>query len=150
MMRFKNVRNGDHMMVPFQCNICHFQNLKGRMPLPGCHQGNLLLLCLCRVILDSFWSRKRSTVNSNRLERLNFFCNQELLGLEHKTLPYQGPYPVEYIWGFNLACVLVMRSLDKGNYTNKIQFETIWKMRTFISDYTHTSRGDMGGLISME
>ena len=33
-MRFKNARDGDHMMVPFQCDICHFQNLKGQMPDP--------------------------------------------------------------------------------------------------------------------
>ena len=54
-LRFKNAQNRDHMMVPFQCDNCHFQNLKGRMPNPELHQDKLLLLCLQRVILDSFW-----------------------------------------------------------------------------------------------
>ena len=27
LLRFKEARNRDHMMVPFQCNVCHFKNL---------------------------------------------------------------------------------------------------------------------------
>ena len=117
-MQFKNTRNEDHMMVLFQCDICHFQNLKGRMPLMGSQRDKLLLLYLCWVILDSFWSRERSTVNSNRLEGIKFSRNQELLGLERKALPCQGLYPVEDSWGLNIACVLVIRSLNRGNFTN--------------------------------
>ena len=90
---FKNGRNGDHMMVPFQCDICHFQNLKGQMPVPDSHQDNLLLLCLCRVILDSFWSWERSTVNANRLEGIKFVKIQELLGLGGKGSALPGPVP---------------------------------------------------------
>ena len=46
--------------------------------------------------------------------------NQELLGLDHKALPYQDPYPMEDILGLNVACGLVMWLLDKSNYMNKI------------------------------
>ena len=92
------------------------------------------------MILDSFWSCERSTVNANRLEGIKFVNIQELLGLGENTLPCQGPYPVEDTWGINVACGMVMRSLDKGNYTNNIQFETVRKMRTFVSNYIHASR----------
>ena len=34
--------------------------------------------------------------------------------------------------------------MDKGNYTNNIQFETVRKMRTFVSNYTHASRRGTG------
>ena len=34
--------------------------------------------------------------------------------------------------------------MDKGNYTNNIQFETVRKMRTFVSKYTHASRSGTG------
>ena len=132
------------MMAPFQCDICHFQNLKGRNPVPGRHQDELLLMCIRRVVLDSFWSRERSTVNSNRLEGAKFVELQEILGLKRRALPPQGPYPMEDTWGVNVACSLVLRSLDRGNYTNNIQFETMRKMRTFVSNYTHASRGGTG------
>ena len=59
-------------------------------------------------------------------------------------LPYQGLYPPEDTWVINVACGLVMRSLDKGNYTNNIQFETVRKKRTCVLNYTHASRGGTG------
>ncbi len=30
--RFVEARNGDHLMVPFQCELCHFRNVYGREP----------------------------------------------------------------------------------------------------------------------
>ena len=110
-LRFKNGRDGDHIMAPFQCDICHFQNLKGRNPRAGCYQDDLLLMCIQRVVLDSFWSRERSTVNSNRLEGVKFVELQETLGLKRKALPPQGPYSMEDTWGVNVACLLVMKLL---------------------------------------
>ena len=118
--------------------------MDARTPEPDLHQDNLLLLCLCQVILDSFLSWERSTVNSNRLEGIGFVKSQELLGLGRKALPCLGPYLLEDTWGINVVCGLVMRSLDKGNYTNNIQFETVRKMRTFVLNYTHASRRGTG------
>ena len=31
-MRFLEARNGDHLMVPFQCEVCQFRNIFGREP----------------------------------------------------------------------------------------------------------------------
>ena len=31
--RFQVARNGDHMMVPFQCDLCHFMNIQKLVPL---------------------------------------------------------------------------------------------------------------------
>ena len=63
--RFQVARDGDHMMVPFQCDTCQFMNVQKRLPCPGNTQDELLMKCLRRVILDSFWSRERSTVCGN-------------------------------------------------------------------------------------
>mmetsp|Transcript_3766 Transcript_3766/g.5141 ORF Transcript_3766/g.5141 Transcript_3766/m.5141 type:complete len:86 (+) Transcript_3766:6431-6688(+) len=30
--RYNRARDGDHLMTPFQCDYCHFWNLKGRPP----------------------------------------------------------------------------------------------------------------------
>ena len=32
--RFLEARNGDHLMVPFQCELCHFRNVYEREPEP--------------------------------------------------------------------------------------------------------------------
>ena len=33
--RFQVARDGDHMMVPFQCDTCQFMNVQKRLPCPG-------------------------------------------------------------------------------------------------------------------
>jgi hypothetical protein len=41
-MRFKSGRNGDHLLCPFQCDLCHFRNIQGRDPVPGLVKDKLL------------------------------------------------------------------------------------------------------------
>jgi hypothetical protein len=33
--RFVVARAGDHLMVQFQCDVCHFRNIQRRSPEPG-------------------------------------------------------------------------------------------------------------------
>eukprot|EP00978_Attheya_sp_CCMP212_P029829 scaffold107351_cov30-Attheya_sp.AAC.3 len=46
--RFKFARDGDNLMCPFQCDLCHFINVKKRPPtgLPG---DDVLQLCIRRA-----------------------------------------------------------------------------------------------------
>jgi hypothetical protein len=34
-MRFREAREGDHLLCGFQCDDCHFQNMRGRLSLGG-------------------------------------------------------------------------------------------------------------------
>jgi hypothetical protein len=65
---FKEARDGDHLMTPFQCLKCHFVNITGRMPRSLSHKDVLAMTCIKRATLDSLWAQERSTVQSNRLE----------------------------------------------------------------------------------
>jgi hypothetical protein len=51
--RFRYARDGDHLLTPFQCDLCTFQNLQMRNPLPNSPKDDLLLCCIRRVMLDS-------------------------------------------------------------------------------------------------
>ena len=42
--RSKVARDGDHSMSPFPCDLCHFQDICKRDPIPGIHEGDLLAL----------------------------------------------------------------------------------------------------------
>ena len=33
--RFMTGRDGDHLMCPYQCDLCHFRNIQQRDPTPG-------------------------------------------------------------------------------------------------------------------
>jgi hypothetical protein len=63
--RFEVARPGDHLLCPFQCELCLFRNIQGRLPLFG--EGKLsdvvLLRALRRANLDAFWSREPNTVS---------------------------------------------------------------------------------------
>ena len=45
--RFKEARNGDHMMLPFQCDMCYFINIHHRLPIAG-NSGDDLLIKIIR------------------------------------------------------------------------------------------------------
>ena len=135
--RFKEARDGDHLVTPFQCDDCHFVNVKGRLPEEGNHRDELAMLCIRRAILDSFWSRERSTVRSNRYDGLKFLANQEKVGFGTDSLPRGGPHPTSDDWGIAVAVSMMMHSLDPGKNASRIQYETLRKMRSFFSNFTH-------------
>ena len=60
--RFLTGRAGDMYMVPFQCPLCHFRNLRGRNPMFLSGPDRKLLAFIERAILDSLWAREPSTV----------------------------------------------------------------------------------------
>ena len=98
--RFQVARDGDHMMVPFQCDTCQFMNIQKRLPRSGNAQDELLLKCLRHVILDSFWSRERSTVQGNWNLIRNSMAEGRAMGLGGEVLPTLGPFPPGgSIWG---------------------------------------------------
>jgi hypothetical protein len=59
--RFLVGRDGDHLMNPFQCELCHFRNIQGRNPNPHSKADQDFLEHFRRVSLDVFWSREEST-----------------------------------------------------------------------------------------
>lgn len=56
-VKFKVAWDRDQMIVPFQCDICYFLNIRQRFPAIGNYTDELLLLCIGRVILDRMWTR---------------------------------------------------------------------------------------------
>ena len=135
--RFKEARDGDHLVTPFQCNDCHFFNVKGRLPEEGNQRDELAMLCIQRAILDSFWARERSTVRSNRYDGLKFLANQEKVDFGTDSLPRRGPHPTSDDWGMAVAASMMMRSLDPGKNASRIQYKTLRKMRSFLSNFTN-------------
>jgi hypothetical protein len=63
--KFLTARNGNHMLCPFQCDSCHFRNLKDRDPLRDDCTDQNLLTAIRRSNLDSFWGRAPFTALNN-------------------------------------------------------------------------------------
>ena len=57
-LRFKEARDGDHLITSFQCVECHFVNIQGRLPDFRLQCDKLAEIAITRAILDSLWSRE--------------------------------------------------------------------------------------------
>jgi hypothetical protein len=146
--RFRVARNGDHLMCPYQCDLCHFRNIQKRDPLPGNRKDKFLLQCVRRASLDAFWGREPSTVRANlsgakRLETIG-----ESVGIQGVSPPL-GPYSTEDTMGMGLAVCILIRSLDPGRTEELIQFSTARYLRSVYSNVYHASAQHQRGMAVM-
>lgn len=132
--KFSFARDGDHLMCPFQCDLCQFRNIMGRNPGAEMVRDRKILIAIRRAILDAFWGRATHTVrnNKNTLRRFHEIGAQEL-GLP-EFLPPMGPFPLNDLWGMKQAVATLVRSMDQGKYKNTLQFDTVRKCRSTYSN----------------
>ena len=55
----------DHIITHFQCDLCHFLNMKGRDPTKGSNKDEILIIFIRRSSINSFWSREPRTVRGD-------------------------------------------------------------------------------------
>ena len=137
-IRYGEAREGDDLLVPFECDFCVFAKLTGRLFGREAVDSDVFLMsCIRRVILDAFWSRSRSTVvNNTRLFREMMTLSQQL-GFEP---PYEAPGPLPGFdhCGYRVAILMIVKSLKTGrNASSHIQWDTI---RRYRSTYSNQSR----------
>jgi hypothetical protein len=143
--RFLEARSGDHMMTPFQCDLCHFRNMMGRNPVKALWSDREILDYVRRANLDTFWSREVSTVAKNlsaarKMERKV----ADRLGLPSITPP-MGPFLLKDDGGMAIAIAVLDRSLEPGKHDVHVQWETFRKVR---STATNIIQAGAGGLTS--
>ena len=85
--------NGDHLIQPFQCDLCWFRNLTRRNPC-GDNEVDLRLLAhIRRVNLDMFWSREPATVR-NQITSYNKSVGCDLSHGLVPSFPVKGPWRI--------------------------------------------------------
>eukprot|EP00536_Pseudo-nitzschia_multiseries_P012136 jgi/Psemu1/31033/gm1.31033_g len=109
--RFKNPRNRDNLMTPFQYK-------KWATP-PTIYQE---------------WSTVAK--KHHKLARYSDF--QVHLGTTFLCLPLQGPLLQEDCWGMKVGCAVLLRSLNKGRDVPCVQLEMVRKCRSAFTNYIHT------------
>jgi hypothetical protein len=142
-LRFREARDGDHLLTQFQCDCCHFQNVQKRNPVVADHRDRLFMICIRRANLDDFCSREQGTIMGNCQEGQRHLSNCEAMGIEDPYEP-RGPYPVQGRVGIKTACSLLIRSLDAGKNAATVQYETMRKLRLHMSNFVHTTPGGLG------
>ncbi len=145
--RFLVARDGDSLVCPFQCDVCHFVNVMGREPLVHSATDTRMLKCIRRVMLDAFWAREPTTVGHVLQEARTGLALSTQLGFAHKLFGPRGPFPAQDVDGMAAAIVMVQRSLAKGRYGATVQFETVRKFRAAVSNIYHSSIEGQGAMV---
>jgi hypothetical protein len=139
---FMCARPGDHLLCPFQCDLCHFRNITKSDPIGSVLTDFRLMRSIRRASLDAFWARASSTVASNLQEiRRYVTSNEGYYGVVYSfefNFP-RGPFSVEDSWGMLGACALLRRSLDLGKNSETVQYATVRRQQAAISNYAHTT-----------
>jgi hypothetical protein len=152
-LRFDVARPGDHLCCPFQCELCHFRNIQGRL-LPSTGLGTLddteLTKSLRRANLDTFWSREPMPVSKN-LGKINWALQiAHDMGMSSPPMPKLGPWKLEDELGDGAAAIVARNSTDPVIMEDTVQYETVQKTKSaFVNLYQesveNTSTAVIGG-----
>ena len=136
---FKYARNGDHLMIPFECDLCIFHKLRTCEPNPKSDKDILLMATIRRMNLDAFWSRMPDTIKANRSRLLKGMSFLERVGL-HGPCLHQGPFPNYDHCGYELAVQMLLYSLNPGrNAKDHLQFDTIRQLSSAYGNQVRAS-----------
>lgn len=132
--RFVVARRGDSLLAPFQCDLCWFVNLQGRLFDERRPSDHLNMALIRRVNLDMFWSKESSTVQGMyRVFEQNLKAAVHL-GLKPSFMRDRKGWPLEDKVGFGEASLILWQSLQKGrNSVMGQQFDSIRKLRSLSS-----------------
>jgi len=136
---FKVARPGDHLLIPFECDMCIFIKLKDHLPDPSSPPDQLLMSCIRRMNLDAFWSRETSTVKANT-RRANKLIEASSTFQMPGPFFHQGPLPLFDHCGYRIAVSMLLLSRNPGKHNNTYtQFDTIRSYRSTFSNFTRAS-----------
>jgi hypothetical protein len=137
--RFVQARNGDHLITPFQCDLCHFRNVYKRDPSGRKGSDLLALRCIRRANLDALWAREPGTVagNLSGAKRLHDI-GTGILEIPGITPP-MGPFALQDKFGMGIAMTMLLRSLDAGKNERTIQYSTMRRLRSAYSNIYNAS-----------
>ena len=132
-------RDGDHLMTPFECDVCMFVKLKERLPMRDCEKDQLLVACARRVNLDALWSRESATVAGNLRNANKILRMATSVGLAGPFVS-RGPMPKGDNCAYQLAITMVLASRQPGRYDKShAQFDSIRHMRSGYSNFINAS-----------
>jgi hypothetical protein len=141
--RFKIAQAGDHLMTPFQCELCHFHNIFKREPETYDLEEVETIEFLHRCCKDALWSRETSVVENNLRKAMRGRKSARFKFPGEMAIPPMGPYPLSDTFGMKATMVVLDRSLDPGKYVIFVQWDTFRKARSAV---TNRAQAGISGL----
>lgn len=99
-----------------------------REPEPS-DAGTPLVEAIRRINLDAFWANESGTISGTAAKVRTMLRTQNQYGFRI-GLPRMGPFPTTDTFGYGLAIVTVLDSLEGGRYASTKQFATVRHFRS--------------------
>jgi hypothetical protein len=132
--RFRAARDGDDLLVSFECDFCVFGKLFDHEPQTTSSKDIYALACIRRINLDAFWSRAADTVRNNTSKMREGLAISKSMGMRGTPLD-PGPLPSYDHVGYEVAIQMIVSSLGAGRYSESHkQWETIRRFRACFSN----------------
>jgi len=136
---FTHARDGDHLLIPFECDYCVHIKLKGYLPDMLNATDKLLMATIRRMILDAFWSRESSTVKANVRKAKKMIQVANSVGLPGPFWISAPPQPFDHC-GYQVAIVILLLSREPGKYSSSYtQYDTVRAYRSTFSNFIRAS-----------
>ena len=136
---FTHARDGDHLLIPFECDYCVHLKLKGVLPDMSSPTDRLLMGTIRRMILDAFWSRESSTVKNNVRKAKRMIEMASTVGLPGPFRVSAPPQPFDHC-GYQVAIIILLLSRKPGKYSSSYtQYDTIRSYRSTYSNFIRAS-----------
>ena len=136
---FTHARDGDHLLIPFECDYCIHVKLKGVLPDMSSPTDKLLMCTIRRMVLDAFWSRESSTVKGNVRKAKRMIEMANTVGLPGPFRVSSPPLPFDHC-GYQVAIIILLQSRKPGKYsTSYTQYDTIRSYRSTYSNFIRAS-----------
>jgi hypothetical protein len=137
--RFLRGRDGDHLVTPFQCNLCHFHNIMRRDPIQNLPQDLHIQKLIRRANLDTLWAWEPNTVQTTLSLARQGASIAASLGFKDKLFKPMRSFPVDNLFGMGEAIDMLQSSLRPGRNDTLVQFGTVQKFRSSFSNIHHAS-----------
>ena len=136
---YEEARDGDHLITPFQCDLCVFRRLKNLNPDPDSKTDKLVLDYIRRANLDAFWSRARGTVKNNKGTIDRIIKGFSPFGLAGPFYD-KGPTPSYDHAGYETAIALLIDSKRPGKYdASHKQWDSSRRVKSAISNFERST-----------
>ena len=141
------------MGVPFECDLCHYRNIRKRDPNLGNQKDTYLLMVIRRANLDACWARASSTVHANwSRSAKDYFETVRDMGLSgEEFLPQLGWPHLEDRVGMRAAIQTLNASLRPGKYAGHLQFDAMRRTPTWWNNaYTAGTQYNRGAMFAKD
>ena len=137
----------DHLMIAFQCDLCHVRNLNGQEPLPKIVEDVCLLHSIQRANFEAFWPREPTTVSQNLCMA---HISMQIARFLRLAPPFQpmGPFPLGMSTSDNFSMGIMLEWLwDPGKHAATIQFSMMQHLCSMFSHIYHASAAGQGTMV---